>query len=279
MLFGAGTALMPLQFCTPAKSAAGNNQLSKFGIQLYSVKDEMAKDAKGTMRKLAADGYKQFEGFDGGKGILWGMEPKEFKSFTSDLGVKMVSTHANVFENLDQQAADAKVAGLEYLICPWIGGQKSIDDYKKFADKFNDAGKTLKSHGLKFAYHNHDYTFKTLNGVLPQDVLMDETDASLVDFEMDMYWVYVAGIDPADYLAKYPNRFKLCHLKDAGADEGDPGERGVLLGQGEIPYADLIRQSKPLGMEYFIVEQERFVGTNPLEAASKNAVYLENLRF
>jgi len=278
-MVGAGAALMPLQFCSPSKKAVGKTHLSNFGIQLYSVKDEMAQDAKGTMRKLAADGYKQFEGFDGGKGILWGIEPQEFRSFTSDLGVKMVSSHANVFENLDKQAEDAKIAGLEYLICPWIGAQKSIEEYKKMAGKFNAAGETLKSHGLKFAYHNHDYTFVEMEGVLPQDVLMEVTDPSVVDFEMDMYWVYVAGVDPADYLAKYPGRFTLCHLKDAGKDEGNPHERGVLLGKGEIPYAELIRKSENLGMEYYIVEQERFVDTTPMEAAQKNAVYLDNFTY
>lgn len=277
LLVGAGTAFMPLQFCTPKKSETTGNQLSNFGIQLYSVKDEMAQDAKGTMEKLASYGYKQFEGFDGGKGILWGMEPKEFKSFTDDLGVTMVASHANVFENLEKQAVAAKEAGIEYLICPWIGAQKSIEDYKNIAFQFNEIGGTLKSHGLKFAYHNHEYTFETLEGLIPQDVLMDETDADLVDFEMDMYWVYVAGVNPEEYLAKYPNRFKLCHLKDAGPDEGNVHERGVLLGQGEMNYTDLIKKSQSLGMEYFIVEQERFIGTNPMEAAKKNAQYLKGL--
>lgn len=277
LLVGAGTAFMPLQFCTPKKSETTGNQLSNFGIQLYSVKDEMAQDAKGTMEKLASYGYKQFEGFDGGKGILWGMEPKEFKSFTDDLGVTMVASHANVFENLEKQAVAAKEAGIEYLICPWIGAQKSIEDYKNIASQFNEIGGTLKSHGLKFAYHNHEYTFETLEGLIPQDVLMDETDADLVDFEMDMYWVYVAGVNPEEYLAKYPNRFKLCHLKDAGPDEGNVHERGVLLGQGEMNYTDLIKKSQSLGMEYFIVEQERFIGTNPMEAAKKNAQYLKGL--
>ena len=276
---------MPLQFCSPAKKENEDlivspeevkSKLQSFGIQLYSVKDEMAADAKATMTALAGFGYKQFEGFDGGKGVLWGMDPKEFKSLTTDLGVEMVASHANVFENLDAQAEAAAEAGLTYLICPWIGSQKTIDDYKSFADKFNEAGETLKSHGLKFAYHNHDYTFVPMDGTMPQDVLMENTDPALVDFEMDIYWVHVAGVDPAAYLAKYPGRFKLCHLKDAEADKGDGEERGVLLGSGEIPFSNLVKESKDLGMEYFIVEQERFVGTNPMEAAEKNAAYLMN---
>ncbi|WP_243431504.1 sugar phosphate isomerase/epimerase family protein [Algoriphagus lutimaris] len=284
-MLSVGSAFMPLQFCSPAKkeesvaletSEEAKSKLESFGIQLYSVKDEMAADAKATMTALAGFGYSQFEGFDGGKGVLWGMKPAEFKSLTTDLGVKMVASHANVFENLDTQAEEAKEAGLEYLICPWIGAQKTIDEYKIMAEKFNQAGETLKSHGLKFAYHNHDYTFEMLEGVLPQDVLMDNTDPALVDFEMDMYWVYVAGVNPAEYLAKYPRRFKLCHLKDAESDQGNGEERGVLFGSGEIPFEGIVKDSKSLGMEYFIIEQERFVNTTPMEAAEKNAAYLKN---
>lgn len=286
-MIGMGAAFMPLQFCAAPKTeeetsldtSTTKSKLSSFGIQLYSVKEDMAIDAQATMRSLAGYGYKQFEGFDGGKGILWGMQPAEFKSLTSEIGSTMVASHANVFENLDAQAAQAAEVGMKYLICPWIGPQKSIDDYKKKADEFNQIGAKLKSHGLKFAYHNHDYTFVTQEGVLPQDILMDNTDPALVDFEMDIYWVHVANANPSEYLAKYPGRFRLCHLKDADAGTGDPHQRGVLLGTGEIPYAELIKQSQGLGMEYFIVEQERFPTGTPMEAAAANAKYLAGLEY
>ncbi|WP_192348416.1 sugar phosphate isomerase/epimerase [Algoriphagus sp. Y33] len=279
-MLGAGAVLFPFEFASakngflnPAKA-----KLSKFGLQLYSVKEEMAKDAMGTMRQLATYGYRQFEGFDGGKGILWGMQPSECKSLMNDIGVDFISSHANVFKDLDVQAEQAAEVGMEYLICPYIGAQKTVEDWKKIADRFNDAGETLKSHGVKFAYHNHDYTFKMLEGQLPQDVLMENTDPELVDFELDMYWAYVAGYDPLEYVAKFPGRFKLCHVKDAEADGGNAHDRGVLLGTGEIPYAEIIKKSKKYGMEYFVVEQERFVDTTPLEAAANNAAYLSKLK-
>lgn len=286
-MLGMGAAFMPLQFCsapkkeeeTLADAAEIKSKLSSFGIQLYSVKEDMAVDAQATMRSLAGYGYKQFEGFDGGKGILWGMQPAEFKSLMSEIGVSMVASHANVFENLDAQAAQAAEVGMKYLICPWIGPQKSLDDYRKKADEFNQIGEKLKTHGIRFAYHNHDYTFVTQEGALPQDILMDNTDPALVDFEMDIYWVHVANAKPAEYLAKYPGRFRLCHLKDAEAGTGDPHQRGVLLGTGEIPYAELIKQSQGLGMEYFIVEQERFPSGTPMEAAATNAKYLSGLEY
>lgn len=286
-MLGMGAAFMPLQFCaapkkedeTIADTPETKSKLSSFGIQLYSVKEDMAVDAQATMRSLAGYGYKQFEGFDGGKGILWGMQPAEFKSLTSEIGVSMVASHANVFENLDAQAAQAAEVGMKYLICPWIGPQKSLDEYKKKADEFNQIGEKLKSHGIRFAYHNHDYTFVTQDGALPQDILMDNTDPALVDFEMDIYWVHVANAKPSEYLAKYPGRFRLCHLKDAEAGTGDPHQRGVLLGAGEIPFSDLIKQSQGLGMEYFIVEQERFPTGTPMEAAAANAKYLSALEY
>lgn len=276
---------MPLQFCTAPKKKneiqdePNSSKLSTFGIQLYSVKEDMAIDPQITMRSLAGYGYKQFEGFDGGKGILWGMQPAEFKSLMTDTGATMVASHANVFENLETQAAQAAEVGMKYLICPWIGPQKSLDDYKKKADEFNQIGEKIKSFGLRFAYHNHDYTFVELEGSLPQDILMDNTDPASVDFEMDIYWVHVANAKPAEYLAKYPGRFSLCHLKDAESGSGDPHQRGVLLGAGEIPYPELIKHSKELGMEYFIVEQERFPSGTPMEAAETNAKYLSALEY
>lgn len=284
-LLGASAAFMPLQFCSPAKKEeelvsepdVAAAYLAVFGIQLYSVKEDMAIDAVATMRSLAGYGYKQFEGFDGGKGILWGMKPAEFKTLQGEIGVDFVSSHADVFKNLDAQAEEAAEVGMKYLICPGIGRQKTLDDYKKKAAEFNQIGEKLKSHGLRFAYHNHDYTFLTQEGSLPQDILMDNTDPALVDFEMDIYWVHVAGVDPSGYLEKYPGRFKFCHLKDAEPGTGDPHQRGVLLGTGEIPYSELIKKSQRLGMEYFIVEQERFVEVTPLQAAEKNAQYLKVL--
>ena len=207
-MLGVGAALFPFEMAS-AKSAV-KAKLDKFGLQLYSVKEDMARDAVGTMRQLASFGYKQFEGFDGGKGILWGMTPAECKSLLKDIRVDFISSHANVFKDLDAQAEQAAEVGMKYLICPHIGAQKSVDEWKKVSDRFNEAGETLKSHGLKFAYHNHDYTFKMLDGQLPQDILMENTDPDLVDFELDMYWAYVAGYDPLKYVARYPGRFKLC---------------------------------------------------------------------
>ena len=165
---------------------------------------------------------------------------------------------------------------MKYLICPYKGPQKSIDDFKKFADEFNAKGEICKKNGIRFAYHNHDYSFKAMNGEVPQDVMMKGTDASLVDFEMDMYWVVTAGEDPLAWMKKYPNRFKLCHVKDRakGATEGFDS---CTLGEGSIDYASILRSAKKMGMEYLIVEQEKYTGTTPIKAAQDDAAYMGKL--
>jgi hypothetical protein len=103
--------------------------------------------------------------------------------------MKMISSHCNINNKFEEKAADAASIGMKYLICPYLGPQKTIDDFKKAADNFNAKGEICKKNGLRFAYHNHGYSFQALDGQMPQDVMMQNTDPSLVDFEMDMYWV------------------------------------------------------------------------------------------
>ncbi|WP_315819255.1 hypothetical protein [Paraflavitalea speifideaquila] len=132
------------------------------------------------------------------------MSNKEFKKFADDLGITMVSTHCDINNNFERKAAEAGEIGMKYLISPYIGAQKTLDDYKKFADKFNALGDICKKNGLRFAYHNHGYTFTALDGVMPQDTLMQNTNPDTVDFEMDIYWVATPGEDPITWLKNTP---------------------------------------------------------------------------
>ncbi|GAB3648290.1 sugar phosphate isomerase/epimerase [Echinicola sediminis] len=285
--FTAGSFL-PLQFCSSPKKETevvedavaelAKEKLSQFGIQLYSVKGDMANDAQEAIKKIASYGYSQIEGFDGGKGIFWGMKNTEFKAFTEDLGLDFVASHANVFDNTEKLAAEAGEIGVEYLICPYIGGQSSVDEWKKVAERFNQVGKICKDNGLRFAYHNHGYTFEEIEGQMPQDILMAETDPELVDFELDIYWAVTAGADPEAYFEKYKNRFRLCHVKDRekGASQGE-SDASTVLGTGSIDYSKVLRTAMDNGMKYYVVEQEKFEGVSPMEAAEKNAAYLKGL--
>jgi sugar phosphate isomerase/epimerase len=107
---------------------------------------------------------------------------------------------------------------------------------------------------------------------MPQDVMMQHTDPALVDYQMDIYWVVAAGQDPEAWLKKYPNRFRLCHVKDKG------GNDSVTLGTGTINFPQVLRTASQNGMTYYIVEQEAYAGTTPLKAVEDNANYMKNLK-
>ncbi|TAD86027.1 MAG: sugar phosphate isomerase/epimerase [Bacteroidetes bacterium] len=271
-LAGTGLFLAGQAGCTTAKPSA-------FGIQLYTLRDVLPGNAKNILKEVASFGYTQIESYEGPEGMWWGMGPKDFKQFTNDLGLDVVSSHCAWDKDLDIKAAEAAEVGLKYLICPYIGAQKSIDDYKRFAESFTEAGKVCQKHGLKFAYHNHDYSFTALDGQIPQDVLLAGTDPKLVDFEMDMYWVVTAGQDPIASMEKHPNRYRLCHIKDRGMGTGnDPKPESVTLGTGKIDYATILQKATKMGMEYLIVEQEAYTGTTPLKSTADNAAYLKKIK-
>jgi sugar phosphate isomerase/epimerase len=253
-------------------------KLKDFGIQLWSVRDDLAKDPKGVLSQLASYGYKQIESFEGSKGMFWGMTNKEFKAHMDAIGSKIISSHCDITKDFEKKAAEASEIGMKYLICPWKGPQKDIDAFKKFADEFNQKGEICKKNGIRFAYHNHDYSFVNMNGEMGQDVMMKNTNPNLVDFELDMYWVVAGGQDIEAWLNKYPKRFRLCHVKDrkkgATATEKDAS---VVVGTGSIDYPKILKTAKKQGMEYYIVEQEKWEGTTPMQAAQADAAYMKNL--
>ena len=277
-LRNSGIAALGLSLPLAGKSLwnglAPYKNISTFGIQLWTVKEDLTMDAKSTLAKLSKDGYKQIESFEGGKGMFWGWKNTEFKKYMDDLNMKIISSHCEITNDFEKKAAEAAEIGMKYLICPYKGPQKSIDDFKKFADDFNKAGEICKKNGIRFAYHNHDYSFKAIDGQVPQEVMMNNTDKNLVDFEMDIYWVVAAGIDPQVYMKKYANRFRLCHVKDLGKT-ANGGSESVHLGKGTIDFHSILKTGMENGLEYFIVEQEAFTNTNPLESAKIDAAYLK----
>ncbi len=262
-------------------SAPASNDISQnFGLQLYTLRDVMPTDPKGTLKQVASFGYKQIEGYEhNGMSMFWGMKNTEFKKLMDDLGMKMISSHCNINQDFERKAAEAAEIGMQYLLCAYLGPQKTIDDFKKFAETFNQRGEVCRKNGIKFGYHNHDYGFVQLEGQYPQDVLMQNTDKGLVDFEMDIYWVVTAGQDPIAWFNKYPDRFKLCHVKDRkkGAPLSDR-DASVILGTGDIDFNKILKEADAKGMKYYIVEQEAYENTTPLDAAKADAEYLKNFR-
>ena len=274
-----GFALSGLSGLSYFSSCEETGKLKKFGIQLYTLRDVVPKDPKGVLKQLASFGYTQIESYEGQQGMFWGMSNTEFKKYLDDLGMSIVSSHCDMNKDFEKKAAEAAAIGMKYLICPWLGPQKSLDDYKRHADEFNKRGEICKKNGIRFAYHNHDYSFKPMNGQLPQDVMMNATDASMVDYELDMYWVVAAGEDIENWVKKYPNRFRLCHVKDRSKTPGpDNGKNSVDLGTGSIDWSKILNTAKANGMEYFIVEQEAYPNGTSIEASKVNAEYMKKLK-
>ena len=265
----------------PVLSNLSAGKLSAFGIQLYMVRDAMEKDPLGTLKQLGQMGYSQIESYGSSKGMFWGMSNKEFKKTSSSFGLNLISSHYNDGEMpFEKQVEQAAEIGMKYLICPWKGSQKSIDDFKKIADDFNYRGKICKNHGLRFAYHPHDYPYKKIDGQLPIDVLLNNTDKDLVDFEMDFYYTVTEGQDPEAYLKKYKNRFRLCHMRNVLKERlpaGSKDESASDLEHGVINYPHLLKVALNNGVDYFFVEQSRYYQETPLQSAKVNAEYMKHL--
>lgn len=273
----AGFALAPAA-CKLIGNHEEDGTLKAYGLQLYTLREDLPKDPKGVLKQIASFGYKQIEGYEGPLGLFWGMSNTDFKKYMDDLGMNYISSHCNIDKDFEKKAAEAAAIGMKYLICPYKGPQKSLDDFKRFADEFNQRGEVCKKNGIRFAYHNHDYSFKLLDGQMPQDVMMNATDPNTVDYEMDIYWVVTAGQDPEAWLKKYKNRFRLCHVKDRSKNATEAAD-SCTLGQGSIDYARILKTAKETGMQYYIVEQEKYAGTTPLQAVKDDAAYMKKLKF
>lgn len=276
-LTGAGVALTNL---IPACGAIAKSKANAkdFGLQLYTLRDILPTDPKGILTQVSSYGYKHIESYEGDKGMFWGMKNTEFKRLMDDLGMKIVASHCEIDKDFERKAAEAAEIGMDYLICPWIGPQKSLDDFKRYTDVFNQRGEVCRKNGIRFAYHNHDYSFLPVEGHLPQDVLMQQTDKNLVDFEMDIYWVVVAGEDPIAWMNKYPGRFRLCHVKDRKKNVPlSEKNASVTLGTGSIDFEKLFGNTAAKDIKYRMVEQEVYEDTTPIGAVKANADYMKRL--
>jgi sugar phosphate isomerase/epimerase len=244
------------------------------GLQLYSVREEMLADAKGTLKQLAALGIKQIESARSAKGNYYGLGAKEMKDTCRELGMTLRSGHVAIDDKWQQTLQQAAESGQEYLICaslPQTG--QSIDNYKRVAEIFNKSGEECRKAGIKFGYHNHDYEFEKVDGQILYDVLMDNTDPKLVHMELDLGWVVASGIDPLEYFRKYKGRFPLWHLKDMNIQK----KHSTEFGKGALDIAGLLQNQNASGLKYFFIEQEEYAKT-PLESIKYNMDYLERVK-
>ncbi|MDB5156093.1 MAG: hypothetical protein JWR50_800 [Mucilaginibacter sp.] len=246
--------------------------VSNPGIQLYTFRDEMLADPKGTLKIIADLGIKQVESAASSKGLFYGLTPQEMKKTCKGFGLTLRSAHCSIDSNWQNTIKQASESGQEYLVCstiPFSGD--TVENYQKIAERFNKAGQECLDAGLKFGYHNHDYEFKTDQGLVLYDVLLANTDPELVNMEMDLGWVVAAGKDPLAYFKEYGPRFPLWHLKDM------KGKNSVEFGKGSLDIKGLLQHSKEAGMKYFFIEQEEYPAGSALASMKINMEYLKTV--
>lgn len=253
--------------------AASLNFKKEVGIQLWTLKDLIKNDLNATLEALSKMGYASIEtyGFDGN---FFSIPPTEFHSLCSGLGLGVHSTHTNITDkNAAFLAEKAAAAGLEYLIMPSMMGrpEKTIDDFKRTAQEMNRMGETCRQFNLRFGYHNHEFEFRKMEGQLPYDILLAETEPSLVDFQLDIYWIVKAGCDPVLYFQNHPKRFSTWHVKDLGND----GE-SCIVGNGIIDFKALMQEVENAGLHRIFVEQESFSEGSPLYCVEQSLHYIQS---
>ena len=280
-LINAGLALGALAI---APSFAFDSKKRAIGIQLWTLRDTLPKDVKGVLAQVGKAGFTEVETFgysvDNG---FFGTSVRDFKSILDDNGLKATSNHFDFNSMIKDGSTDlvqsyvetANYLGSEYVTVPYIVSElrgTTGDAYKKLALQINKVGELCKAGGLKLAYHNHDFEFTKFGSTNGYEILLNETDKNLVDFEMDLYWVIRAGHDPLELFKKYPGRFKMWHVKDM--DKVNP-DWNAEIGTGTIDFNGIFAQAERAGLKRFFLEHESNYKPNPIESAVTSFNYIK----
>ncbi|HTE02367.1 MAG TPA: TIM barrel protein [Mucilaginibacter sp.] len=256
------------------------------GLQLYTVRDAMAKDAVGTIAKVAQLGYTSVEiGYN--NGTFYGLDPKTLKENLTKNGLIAPSCHymlgeakfngespkGTILNGWDKAVDDAAAAGLKYMVCAYLFDSErgNLDHYKKVAEYFNKAAETCKKAGIQFCYHNHDFEFIQQDGKYPYETILANTDKNLVKMEMDIYWITKAKQDPIALFNENPGRFPLWHVKDM--DNTDK-HMFTEVGNGIIDFKKIFPHANKAGLKYFFVEQDVCPG-DPFNSITQSITYIK----
>ncbi|MEO8534627.1 MAG: sugar phosphate isomerase/epimerase [Flavobacterium sp.] len=256
----------------------------EIGLQLYTLRDELPKDIKGTLEKVSSAGFTTVETYGFSiKDQFFGLLPVEFKKLLDTNNLKAVSGHYGIGSFLAdgnttelKAAIDAvKILKSEYLTIPWVDPpfRKNIEDYKKIASRLNEAGKMCQKAGLKLAYHNHDFEFENHNGLTGYEILLKETDKNLVYFEIDLYWVVRSGKDPLQLFKENPGRFKMWHVKDMDKINS---ALNTEIGSGSIDFKPIFKEAKLSGVQHLFVEQENNFAVNAIASIKTSCDFILN---
>jgi sugar phosphate isomerase/epimerase len=250
--FLAGVAGAALASVRPPPHTHGRRRI---GLQLYTVRAQLAQDFAGTLARVAAIGYREVE-FAG----YFGKDPLDIRALLRRHGLVAPAAHVQSITpgapaewraSLDA----ANLIGHRYVVVAWLPAElrRTLDDFRRLAQTLNRMATEARASGLRFAYHNHDYEFVPTEGRVPFDVLLAETDPQLVEIEMDLYWITKGGQDPLVYFARYPGRFPMVHVKDS---MGPPDHRMVDVGAGTIDFRTIFAHSAQAGIQHYFVEHD-----------------------
>ncbi len=274
LLRAGGAALIGSRFATILRFAPAE-QLGRIGIQLYTVRRAFQDDPEQTLARLAEIGFREVEaaGYPPGS-------PEEFQRMLRRHGLTIPSSHVGLpatDADWERVLDVAATLGQKFVVVPSIGGgdRQSVDDWKRVATRFNRAGEAAAKRGLTFCYHNHDFEFHPMEGLVPYDVLLSATDPKLVKLEMDLYWVTKAGKDPVDYFDRWPGRFPMVHVKDMDAT---PRKFFADAGTGIIDFPAIFRRARKAGIVHYFYEQDVTPG-DPFASAAASFKYLRELKY
>lgn len=259
----------------------------KYGIQLYTVRNDVTKNLASTIEYVAKAGYNQLElyGFDGK--TFFGKSPKEFKAMLAANHLTAPSGHYGMPDAVAEGNTDewkaiveaAAIMGNKYVTIPYTNDKyRNGDGFKKYVEAINKVAELTKKGGMKLAYHNHNFEFNKVDGGKQfLEILLSQTDASMVDFELDLYWVVYAGENPVEWFKKHPGRFAMWHVKDLTTNAKGEKE-STQVGDGTIDFTSIFAQKKLAGLKYAFVEQEAY--TMPEEQCIKKSIaYLKKKKW
>ena len=254
------------------------------GLQLWSVREQMAQDVPGTLAWVREQGFTEVE-----LAGTQGMTPEAFRQELDRAGLRATAMHApyeRLRDSMEVVFAEAETLGVGDVGVAWIPheGSYTPEMARQTAEDFNRWGQAARERGLRFYYHNHGYEFEpAADGTIPFDVLMEATDPESVFYEMDVFWTVHPGIDPVELLRRYPDRWKLMHVKDMaeGTETGDysggaPAEAQVAVGTGMIDYGAVLAAAEEVGVEKYYVEDET---TDPLANIPQTLQYLQSITY